>query len=781
MEVVLAARRQALALRVTNVYVREMAQTANRTAVAPGMPRSSTRALRLGSACLALLLAGAGFVPTSASAATALPDHRAYELVSPPDKNGSDVMARSTRLRAASDGSAVSFASLGAFGDVQGTGVATEYVGQRDGLSRNGWSTHAITPQQDPLTFLAAAHGLDPLYEGEFSPDLTKCIFRAWSPLTNDANVAKVANFYVRTDLRSAGVGSYQLATPCPACGGTPLDNGIDRPSLDGTSADFTHVLFESDRQLTSDAAPEPPLCGFLDCFPQLYETVNGVVRLAGILPDGTPASTSFAGYNTDNGVQGGAFSGLFTRGTISSDGSRVQFTVPASADPSGTTQLYLRDDHGTLSTADDSTVRISASEKTSPDPPQPATYQIASADGARVFFTTSEQLTNDDTNAAADLYMYDTSAPAGEHLTRVSIDRNSADIENSVAGVIGASTDGRYVYFIAAGQLVAGQPTLQAGVGVYLWHDGQGIRFIGQLTGLASDETDNAYQNTWNSTLPESRVTPDGRHLLFVSHSGVGLTGYDHGAVCGNQGQTPCQELYIYSAESGQLSCVSCNPNGDPATADANDVVERSDQSGSGGSGTTFHLNHPLTDDGSHVFFSTAEALVPEDTNGKVDVYQYNSPSPSDPAGSVHLISSGTSPANSYFMDASASGDNVFFLTRDQLVGWDHDQNYDLYDARINGGFPEPATPLPPCSDDGCHGEPMVPLGIFAPGSARFTGAGNSTKVIRGTARKRKPKSIRCKHGLVRKRVHGKTKCVKTRRAKRITTRLASSVRKAK
>ena len=42
-----------------------------------------------------------------------LPDDRGWELVSPPDKNGSDVMADTGRTRAAADGSAASFASLG--------------------------------------------------------------------------------------------------------------------------------------------------------------------------------------------------------------------------------------------------------------------------------------------------------------------------------------------------------------------------------------------------------------------------------------------------------------------------------------------------------------------------------------------------------------------------------------------------------------------------------------------------------------------------------------------
>ena len=49
------------------------------------------------------------------------------------------------------------------------------------------------------------------------------------------------------------------------------------------------------------------------------------------------------------------------------------------------------------------------------------------------------------------------------------------------------------------------------------------------------------------------------------------------------------------------------------------------------------FRSQHLLTDAGQ-VFFQTAEALVPADTNGMLDVYEYE-------GGHVSLISSGTAP----------------------------------------------------------------------------------------------------------------------------------------
>jgi len=148
-------------------------------------------------------------------------------------------------------------------------------------------------------------------------------------------------------------------------------------------------------------------------------------------------------------------------------------------------------------------------------------------------------------------------------------------------------------------------------------------------------------------------------------------------------------------------------------------------------------------------VVFSSPEAMVPEDSNGKWDAYEYDTAS-----GTVHLISTGTSSTDSYFMDASPDGHDVFFATRQRLSGWDIDDNYDLYDARIGGGFPEPPTPAQPCAGEGCRAPAAVAPAAAAGSSAGFRGAGDAA----GRLRKR----VHCKHGTVLKRVRGKRKCVR-------------------
>jgi len=163
----------------------------------------------------------------------------------------------------------------------------------------------------------------------------------------------------------------------------------------------------------------------------------------------------------------------------------------------------------------------------------------------------------------------------------------------------------------------------------------------------------------------------------------------------------------------------VSCNSRVSVATGEALTDVH----AGASASPPTEHLSHALSDDGRYVFFSTQEALVPEDSNGKWDAYEYDTAT-----GTVHLISSGKDPADSYFLDASPDGRNVFFATREQLLGWDVDQNYDLYDARVGGGLPEPVPATPPCSGETCRGAPAGAPGSGVPGTQLFDGAGNAT-----------------------------------------------------
>jgi hypothetical protein len=663
---------------------------------------------------------------------------RRYELVSPVVKGGGDVMVVTSRTRAAAGGDAVAFSSLAGFGDVRGSGLSTEYLSRRAGVpGTSGWTTHGITPRQPPLTIIGAFLGLDSNY-AMMTPDLSAGVYRSFRPLGDTPNVADLQNLYVRNDLLSAGKGSFQLATDP----GTPVQGFLfpppsTVPMVAGISADASHIAFESSLNLAPGADGDEV---------KLYEWAGGAPRLVGILPDGTPAPSSQSGQGVALPARHNASH------PVSDDGSRIFFQAPAGEEGN----VYVRVD-GTVS------VQLNASERSVPDVPQSASLRAATADGMHAFFVTSEQLVDADTDISADLYKYDATRALGNRLTLVSQDGELAD-SHSVRDVIGVSDDGDFVYFISAGQLVAGEPVLGADRGIYVWHDGT-IRFIGSF-GNPADSDLNALGASWtfvNST-SNGRVTPDGRHLMFVATTDVGLRGrggfrgYDHGSTCiTDAAVSPCRELYVYSADTGQLRCASCNPTGATATADALTAVVVGGSNSFGSS----HVSHALSDDGRWAIFTTGEPLVPEDANGRLDAYAYDAET-----GTPHLVSSGRSTYDSYFLDAGASGRDVFFATRERLVGWDVDNNYDVYDARLGGGFPEPPAALPSCSGDACQGSPPVAPAVVQGGSSGFHGEGNVAGHLR--SRHARPHR-RCKHAARRRLAHrGKPRCVKRRKARR-------------
>ena len=321
-----------------------------------------------------------------------LPDNRAWEMVSPPDKNGSHVMITTLHTRAAADGSAVGFASLGGFADVRGSGVDFEYLADREpAAGTNGWITHSITPGlQDSQTFgglLQSGLAFSPMYESEFSADLDTGILHTYSPLTaEDATVLDRSNLYLRNDLRTPGQGSYQLLNSCILCAAAepaqPLAPyfGITGALAEANSGTFTvppfsHILFESrDNLATGPLGVSQTPTGST---PKLYEWTEGTPRLVGILPDNSVAQPAQAGQ--------GASAISYTRRVLSRDGSRIDFTSPTSGNAQS---LYQRINNA-------STVRLNNVEGITPAPTaKAATFQTASVDGTRVFFSTAQPLT---------------------------------------------------------------------------------------------------------------------------------------------------------------------------------------------------------------------------------------------------------------------------------------------------------------------------------------------------------------------------------------------------
>jgi Tol biopolymer transport system component len=328
--------------------------------------------------------------------------------------------------------------------------------------------------------------------------------------------------------------------------------------------------------------------------------------------------------------------------------------------------------------------------------------YWTASTDGQEAFFTSPDRLTNDSKASATaiygDLYEYDVAAGQLTDLTLTQGQPLGADVQ----GVVGASDDGSYVYFVANGSFAGAAPgqcggnksTPQSPCNLYLWHDGT-ITFVAQVE--QGDSQD------WTLLMPQQRsfraqVSPDGTKLLFTS-AAAPTSGYD------NAGHS---EVYLYNAASATTTCVSCNPSG-PANGDAV-LAAPAALPGVEDFEAPLAVANNMSPDGSRVFFESSDALTPQDTNGLENVYEWEAPGSGSCPGSsgcVFSISSGRSDASSYFETATPSGNDAFFLTREDLVPQGTESTLALYDARVGGGFAPPASQPSGCSGEDCRGAP--------------------------------------------------------------------------
>jgi hypothetical protein len=187
--------------------------------------------------------------------------------------------------------------------------------------------------------------------------------------------------------------------------------------------------------------------------------------------------------------------------------------------------------------------------------------------------------------------------------------------------------------------------------------------------------------------------------------------------------------EVYTYDADSGALSCASCDPTGEPPTGSS--LLARV--------GGFFPISgHPtfqprvISGDGTRVFFESVEPLVPQAQNGKLNVYEWErdgSGSCKFENGCIYLLSTGASSTPSYFIDASTNGNDVFLMTRSQLVPADQNEYIDVYDAHV-GAVEAPAAPQ--CTGTGCQGLQAAPPVFATPASVTYAGVGNFPPVAK-------------------------------------------------
>jgi hypothetical protein len=622
---------------------------------------------------------------------TFLPECRAFEMVSPPEKNGLGVQGSNFPAIASTDGSGVAYLSRGSFGDTVGAGVG----GGSIYLARRGptaWSNHGIlpTPKFDTPVEAGGAEVLK-----GFSDDLDRVVL-ATLDLPGTGATPETVNLYSE---ETADRSLQLLTSPTQEATKNPLFrfataisfNGI--PSL-GASADSRHLAFKSFVQLTTDGLP--PIAR------RIYQWDEGTLRLASILPDGTPV------VGAELGAEESGY-----RQSVSPDGTRVLFTYEG--------QLYMRVEHT-------STALVSESENPAfTEPAQEVVLQQMTGDSRHVLFTTSSPLVAEDENSGPDLYLYTDGPDPESEPHNLTLLTKTGDLDRfGPAEVIGSSDDAATVYyynhtviFRVAGGTVS-RVAENVGIPQYL-HLSENNQFGATQSGSGG-----------------ARVTPDSRYLAFYAEGAVERAGVP---VAEYKPSDYSHEIYLYDALTDKLRCVSCPAEGPPtenATIEPN-VVHTQPESSFGGVRPKF-----LANDGS-VFFTTPAPLVPRDTNGVTDAYRYDAAS-----GKVSLLSTGTAPGGSGFVDANPSGHDAFIVTAQPLVGWDTDSYIDIYDVRSGGGYPEPPPPPAACSGESCRppaASPPPPAGL----SSSQPGAGN-----------RHASHRRCPRGKRAVKHKGRVRCVK-------------------
>ncbi len=731
---------------------------------ARGLARITTLAL-----CISILGA---FTAQAAFAEETLPDGRVYEMVTPVNNDGANVYVPEAfaapnvsqgietefPFQVSPDGTAVVYqgdATIGGQGEI-GKGLGDQYLAKRS--ASGGWTQSVIQPAAarktrfqgfsndlsvgvlssgafaepniPPLSPFAPGKGYAVLYArtGSCTSSVEPCQVpseeeeeeeaRLYRPLfTNEVNFKRSAGGFGSNEVFNEGKNNNRVSST---------------PVFAGGSSDFGDLLFEANDDLLSGTSPLAEELSELvehevannEDNNYLYDSANGQLGLVDVLPDGKIAGNAtfgalpFANKPKRNGPDFG--------GVVSGGGRWVYWTD--ASESSGV--VYVRVD-GT------STLKVSEGA---------ARYWASGDEGRYAFYVENEQL-----------FRFDAEADTREALTPAT---------GGVQGVLGVSEDGESEYFVAHAILgstgsAQGALPVEGESNLYLLNHGDSTPvFIATLSPEDGNEVNpftGAFGSTsgqeygdWQPSLGSRTagvaggvVSGGGGGLVFMSDRGLPAVGFPGGFVSNGS-----DEVYMYEPGVNRLFCVSCVSSGEPGNGQVAGFLPVS--------WLDVELPSWTADDGNRVFFDSEVPLVAQDTDGVQDVYEWEREGVGGcvvgsgvNGGCVFLLSGGTGEANSWFIGASASGDDVFIASRTQLVPEDQNDAFDLYDVRV-GGVKRVSAPL--CTGTGCQGVPGAPPVFATPASSTFSGVGNfpaPVPVKPESKPKVKKKPAKCKKGV--------------------------------
>lgn len=681
---------------------------------------------------------------------TALPDCRAYEQVSPVDKNGYGVSngllsnGGSTGNQLSPSGERARFPSTGAFAGTteMASSNGNEYIAHR---TPAGWRT------EPTLSFFAGPNALSLMWE--FNAELSSWLMRSFpkpqagsSPTEpaemtlyqhrSDGSVASAS-----TPLRSAeGVSreGYFLDPVAQSGDLSRLFIGANYPLLEGDPRPFQQN--ENDRiyEVSGAGGPSPSLRLVAEVPPVLHGNFCN-------LSERSPANV-----------------------WASEDGSTFIYTQPLPINLSAVScdlnpyAVFAR-------IAGGAPIQLSAQSPTQCSSGHPcfnaaaasASFDGVSPDGKLAWFTTTQPLINSDTDKTADLYLARLEGGQLTELVQASAGEANSDHPTpgqgaGFQGLVKLSPDGSHIAFVASGVLTAnpdpatGESAAPGSANLYVYDaNSEELKFVARL--------DAGPSNLWTPQTKGRRAqfTPDGRYLLFEGNGQ--LTADDTDSV---------KDVYRYDFQTGQLIRLSfgrrgndANGNDDAFPAQLPPVDLPSEQMPNG---IAEDASRAISADGSTAIFETPAPLVSRDTNeGKepncnpghtgCDVYEWEEDGHgtcTEVGGCVSLVSDGTYIQGANEAVISASGRDISFHTGAGLAPADVDGAPDIYDARSGGGFPLTAPP-PACkSAENCHGTPSGEGLAINPASETNQSGGNGAQVLHCAKGKHKVKrgsEVRC------------------------------------
>jgi WD40-like Beta Propeller Repeat len=675
---------------------------------------------------------------TQQEASFGLPDNRAFEMVTPPDKGGAPVEAlphEGGLILAAEAGNALAYVVDGALGEEVEGNRSPEWQQVLATRGQSAWSSQDIvTPNSRAKGSTAGSAPEYQFFSSDLSNALVEPVEFGSTPEPPLAPGVTQTTMYLRDNASGAYLPLITEANTAP---GTQFGSHVHFVSA---TPDLSHVVVTSEVALTGAESSHG-----------LYEWAGGQLHFVSLRPNGKPASTPELGY--------------FGRGlahSISNDGSRIVWTNTEDLGTLGG-HLYMRD------TVKRETLQLDAAQGVAEPEQGSAQFQTASSDGSKVFFTDRQRLTADSTaepgqgTGKPDLYECQITEVAGKpacDLKDLTVDHNEGQHANVRTFIFGASEDGTKVYLVAPGVLETnengnGETAQAGGNNLYALHQVGSqwtTRFIATLSGEDSPEWEGG--TVADTAYLTARVSPDGRYLAFMSSAPI--TGYDNVDASAEANGARDEEVFLYDSETASLRCVSCDPSG----ARPSGVLDKN-ESGEGlgllvdrrrvwlghwiaGNipgwtvqtiASALFQSRYLSNDG-RLYFNSPDSLVAAAKTAKENVYEYE-PSgvgscQSATGGCVSLISGGSSNRESAFIEATPDGSNVFFVTEAQLLPQDTDTAFDIYDARecsnLSPCLTPPAEEEAGCATaEACHpAEPPQQIPATAPSTTTTSGSGN-------------------------------------------------------